>query len=92
MNNLLLLYFVTWHGLRHLYLIYYGASRPNNLEQLADQVENVLILCYYKRQVRIFLDSAETIYRFPIALNPNFKFFLKSMNLKELEISSITAI
>ena len=38
-------------------------------------------------QVRIFLDSAETIYCFPIALNPNFRFFLKSMNLKELEIS-----
>ena len=42
--------------------------------------------------MRIFLDSAETTYCFSIALNPNFKFFLKSMNLKELEISSITAI
>ena len=42
--------------------------------------------------MRIFLDSAETIYCFPIALNPNFKFFLKSMNLKEFEISSIIAI
>ena len=43
-------------------------------------------------QVRIFLDSAETIYCFPVALNPNFKFFLKSMNLKEFEISPIIAI
>ena len=43
-------------------------------------------------QVRIFLDSAETIYCFPFALNPNFKLFLKSMNLKEFEISPIIAI
>ena len=37
--------------------------------------------------MRIFLNSANTIYCFPTALNPNFKFFLKSKNLNELEIS-----
>lgn len=37
--------------------------------------------------MRIFLNSADTIYCFPTALNPNFKFFLKSKNLNELEIS-----